>query len=178
MPEDCLNPLLHQRKQFLGFVQRRVPDLAIAEDILQAAYIRAIQHQDELTKTESVAGWFYRVLRNAVIDYYRRRSTEDRALAAWGRELELADEPAHGTQEEICACLAGVLDTLKPDYAELLRAVELGEQSLKSFAQDRKISPANAGVRAHRARAALRRQLIKTCGVCAERACVDCVCRR
>jgi RNA polymerase sigma factor (sigma-70 family) len=173
-----LNTILDHRKLFLGFVQRRVPDAAIAEDILQAAYMRALQHEGELQSNESVVGWFYRVLRNAVIDYYRRRGTEDKALEVWGRELETAVVPSHETQGEVCACLGRVLDTIKPDYAELLRAVDLGEQPLQSFAKERNISATNAGVRAHRARIALRKQLIKTCGSCAEHACLDCSCRK
>ena len=84
MPETSLNTIFEQRKQFLGFVQRRVNDPTLAEDILQAAYMRALQHEGELERGESVAAWFYRVLRNAVIDFYRRRSSEDKALDAWG----------------------------------------------------------------------------------------------
>ena len=68
MAASSFNTLLEHRNQFLGFVQRRVQDAATAEDILQAAYIRALQHEGELQDRESVVGWFYRVLRNAVID--------------------------------------------------------------------------------------------------------------
>ncbi|WP_263385511.1 sigma-70 family RNA polymerase sigma factor [Granulicella arctica] len=170
--------ILDHREQFLRFLQRRVPERAIAEDILQAAYLRALQHDGELRQDESVGAWFYRVLRNAVIDYYRRRSTEDRALQSWGRELETVVRPSSEEHDEICGCLSGVLDTIKPAYSTLLRAVDLGEQPLTEFAQSNNISTSNAGVRAHRARKALRKQLIKTCGSCADHACIDCTCRR
>jgi RNA polymerase sigma factor (sigma-70 family) len=178
MSETSLSTILDHRKQFLGFVQRRVSDSEVAEDILQAAYMRALQHEGEIRRGESVVAWFYRVLRNAVIDYYRRRSSENRALEAWGRELETAVVPSHETHDEVCGCLGGVLDSIKPDYAEVLRAVDLGEQPLQDFARERNISASNAGVRAHRARTALRKQLIRTCGSCAEHACLDCICRR
>ena len=178
MTETTLSLILDQRKHFLGFLQRRVADPAVAEDILQAAYMRALQHEDKLKRDESVVSWFYRVLRNAVIDYYRRRSTESRALEAWGRELATDLVPDHETHRELCACLIKVLDTIKPHYSALLRAVDLGEQPLQDFAREHSLSASNAGVRAHRARAALRRQLIKTCGCCAEHACIDCTCRR
>ena len=178
MTETPLSVILDHRKQFLGFLQRRVSDPALAEDILQSAYMRALQHEEALRRDESVVGWFYSVLRNAVIDHYRRRSTEDRALEAWGRELATDVVPTRETYRELCACLIKVLDTMKPDYAELLRAVDLNEQPLLAFAKERNLSASNAGVRAHRARAALRRQLIKTCGCCAEHACLNCTCRR
>jgi len=178
MPSSSFNALLEQRGRFLGFVRRRVADAASAEDILQAAYIRALQHEGELQAQESVVSWFYRVLRNAVIDTYRRRATEDRALEAWGREMEGRTAPSAEIVDEVCACLAGVMETLRPEYAQLLRAVDLGEQRLLDYAEEKSISASNAAVRAHRARAALRRELIKSCGACAEHACVNCTCRR
>jgi RNA polymerase sigma-70 factor (ECF subfamily) len=176
MAKAAFNTLLDHRSRFLGFVQRRVPDPAIAEDILQAAYLRALQREGELDTRESIVGWFYRVLRNAVIDQHRRRSSEDHALDQWGKELEEQTAAPPELQREVCACLTRVLDTIHPSYAALLRSVDLGEQPLQAFAAEQKISPANAAVRAHRARAALRKHLIETCGTCAEHACVDCTC--
>ena len=177
MSDTSLNAIFEQRRQFLGFVQRRVNDPALAEDILQAAYMRALEHRGELERDESVVAWFYRVLRNAVIDFYRRRSSEHKALDAWGREMETEVSPNVQIHNEVCACLTGVLNAIRPEYAEVLRAVDLGEQPLKEFARDRKLTASNAGVRAHRARAALRKQLIKTCGSCAKHACINCTCR-
>ena len=57
-------------------------------------------------------------------------------------------------------CLHSVVDTLRPEYSEILRAVDLGEQRVQDFAQQHNLSASNAGVRAHRARAALRKQLM------------------
>lgn len=170
--------LLDRHSQFLGFVQRRIPDAAVAEDILQTAYMRALQHEGELEAHVSVVGWFYRVLRNAVIDQHRRRASEDQALAAWAKELENQPAPTIEIQEEVCICLTRVMNVMNPGYAQLLRAVDLGQQPLQDFALQHNISSSNAAVRAHRARAALRKHLIQTCGACAEHACADCTCRR
>ena len=42
MPATELNTILNHRKVFLGFVQRRIADRAVAEDILQCSlYARA-----------------------------------------------------------------------------------------------------------------------------------------
>jgi len=176
MSETAMNTILAQRRQFLGFVERRVGDRELAEDILQNAYVRALHHENELVEGESVVAWFYRVLRNAVIDQYRRRSSESKAMDAWGRELE-TEVPSHEVRDEICECLGGVVKGLKPEYAELIQAVDLGEQPLQDFAKERKLTASNAGVRAHRARAALRKQLVKTCGSCSKHGCLNCTCR-
>jgi RNA polymerase sigma factor (sigma-70 family) len=175
MPETTLNTLLDHRARFLGFVRRRVENPALAEDILQSAYMRALQSNTVPGEEESIVTWFYRVLRNAVIDHYRRRATEGKALEAWAHELETTITPQ--IHDEVCACLTRVLDLIAPSYADLLRNVDLNEQPLHLYANAHNLTPTNAGVRAHRARAALRKQLIKTCGACAEHACIDCTCR-
>jgi RNA polymerase sigma factor (sigma-70 family) len=178
MPEAHLDQLLAQRRQFLAFVQRRVSDHELAEDILQTAYLRAFEHQDNFKPSESAVAWFYRLLRNAVIDSYRRHISKNRALEAWTRELETSAQPSPKLQNEVCGCLQGILDGLKPEYVAVLRAVDLEQQRVQDFAEEHGISSSNAGVRVHRARAALRRQLLRTCATCAEHGCVDCTCKK
>jgi RNA polymerase sigma factor (sigma-70 family) len=178
MPAPPLTQLLAQRNKFLAFLERRVSDASLAEDLLQAAYLRACQHQDRTDLDESATAWFYRLLRNAVIDNYRRQQTRGKALEAWARELETAAQPSSQVENEICACLGGVIDTLKPEYADVLRATDLGGQRLQDFAHQHGLSASNAGVRVHRARKALRKQLVRTCGACAQHGCLNCACRK
>jgi len=172
----ALSSLLEERQRFLRFLEPRVGDHGVAEDILQAAYMRALEHEGELGEQESVVGWFYRVLRNAVIDEYRRNSRHDTALGEWGRELERSGAQDKGLEDNICSCLRGVIDGMQPSYARLLQEVELGEQPLTEFAQRERISAGNAAVRAHRARAALRKRLEETCGMCSAHGCLNCSC--
>ncbi len=78
--------LVENHRAFLRFLERRVGNRALAEDLLQDAFVR---HLDRLATVpaEGLVPWFYRVLRNAAIDRHRRRGAEGRALAAFGREL-------------------------------------------------------------------------------------------
>jgi RNA polymerase sigma factor (sigma-70 family) len=177
MTENTFESLLDLRRRFLIFLERRVDDRAMAEDILQAAYVRALESKGRLREEESAVAWFYRILRNAVIDHYRRRTTEGSALERWARELESASVPEVQLQETTCQCIVGALEVLAPAYAELVREVDLGEGSLADYASARGITPGNAAVRAHRARAALRRQLIRCCGTCSAHGCLECTCR-
>jgi len=66
--------------------------------------------------------------------------------------------------------------TLKPEYAEALRRVEIDGMAVKDYASASGISASNAGVRIFRARKALRVQLARACGTCAEHGCLDCSC--
>jgi RNA polymerase sigma factor (sigma-70 family) len=178
MPEQTLDQLIVQRKQFLAFVQRRVSDYALAEDILQSAYLRALERKDDFKPGEPATAWFYRLLRNAVIDSYRRNTSKERALQTWARELQPPIQPSPELKREVCGCLNDILASLKPEYSEALRAVDIGEQRLQDFAEQHRLSASNAGVRVHRARAALRKRLLQICAACAEHGCIDCTCER
>lgn len=176
MTATAINSLLDQRRQFLQFVERRVSARATAEDIIQAAYIRAMEQAATLRSDESAVAWFYRILRNAVIDHYRHRAAEDRALEQWANDLAIEAQFDAPTQQIVCQCINNVLDKLKPAYSEIIREVDLTENTLESFAKKSGITPGNAAVRAHRARQALKKQLILTCRTCAKHGCIDCTC--
>jgi RNA polymerase sigma factor (sigma-70 family) len=178
MPEEPLDQLIGQRKRFLAFVQRRVSNYELAEDILQSAYLRAFEHRDDFKPSESAMAWFYRLLRNAVIDNYRRHTSKEKALEAWTRQLETSSQPSPELQNEVCECLHDIVEGLKPEYSEILRAVDIGEQRVQDFAEQHRLSVSNAGVRIHRARAALRKQLLRLCSTCAEHGCMNCRCKR
>lgn len=172
---EAIDQLVKGHREFLAFLERRVESRAVAEDILQAAFMRGLE-RGAVVQDEKVVAWFYRVLRNAVIDYYRQRSTATRAMEAWQREFPDIQEPEAELRREICQCVSGLLETLKPEYREALRIVDLEEGKLKDLAQQSGITPENAAVRVHRARAALRRRIEQACGTCSVHGCLDCSC--
>ena len=70
--------------------------------------------------------------------------------------------------------------SLPGDEPEPLRVerVDLGGMPVPQAAAALGITANNAGVRLHRARAALRRQLERCCGACSDHHCRDCTCHR
>ena len=170
----ALQHLVQNRHEFLGFLQRRLGNRELAEDILQEAFTRSLGKIGQLEQEESALAWFYRVLRNAVIDHRRRTGVTDRKLDELERELSLAPEPE--TQAAVCQCVNGLAANLKPEYAQALHAVEIEGQSVKDFAEAIGISASNAGVRVFRAREALKVQVKRCCGSCADDNCRDCTC--
>jgi RNA polymerase sigma-70 factor (ECF subfamily) len=179
-PSTTLSPeaiaqLVQGHKEFLAFLERRVESRAVAEDILQAAFTRGLERGGDV-QDEKVVAWFYRVLRNAVIDHYRQRSTAARTMEAWAREFPDVQEPEAELRQEICGCVSGLMEGLKPEYREALQIVDLEDGKLKDLAQQSGITAENAAVRVHRARAALRRQIERACGTCSVHGCLDCSC--
>jgi RNA polymerase sigma-70 factor (ECF subfamily) len=49
---------------------------------------------------------------------------------------------------------------------------------VKAYAEQKGLSSSNAAVRVFRAREALKKRVIESCGTCAEHGCVDCTCKR
>src|SRR5512134_1008895 len=80
--------LVENHRTFLAFLERRVGSRAVAEDILQDAFVRSMDKLSALRDQEAIVPWFYRVLRNAVIDHQRRRKTVSKALSDFATELE------------------------------------------------------------------------------------------
>jgi RNA polymerase sigma-70 factor (ECF subfamily) len=169
--------LVENHRAFLRFLERRLGSRDAAEDVLQDAFVRTAGRLDEVPE-EALIPWFYRVLRNAVIDRHRRAQTETRALSSLAAELSDAAEPAPELHGEICACVGRLAATLKPEYAEAIAAVDVAGTPVKAFAAATGLTASNAGVRLFRARAALRQRVAASCGTCAEHGCLDCSCGR
>ncbi len=171
-----MEALASKKPQFLGFLRARLGDERLAEDVLQAAYLRALEKGGAIQQDQSSVAWFYQLLRNAVVDLHRAR-----ARGHDGPPLDELDDAALGVapeqlREAACRCLEAVVDTLSPAHARLLRRVDLEGASVPAVAAEEGITPNNAGVRLHRARAALRDRLRRVCGACSRHGCLDCRC--
>ncbi|MFN7948271.1 MAG: sigma-70 family RNA polymerase sigma factor [Blastocatellia bacterium] len=174
--DDVARVLVENHRHFLAFLERRVESREVAEDILQEAFVRGLPRLSSLRQQESVVAWFYRMLRNALIDHYRRRDAEARAMQQVATEFDEA-APDSELMGEVCQCVTALVGTLKPEYAAAIQRVDLDGLAVRAFADEQGINANNAGVRVHRAREALRRQLVRSCGTCATHGCLDCDCQ-
>jgi RNA polymerase sigma factor (sigma-70 family) len=173
---ELVRTLLENRREFLNFLERRVGDPALAEDLLQEAFARGLDKLPGLEQHESLVAWFYRMLRNAVTDQYRRRAANARKLEAFAAEVREASTPEVEVHNAVCQCVKRLANTLKPEYSEALQRVELDGVAVKEYAAEAGITSNNAAVRVFRAREALRKQVARSCGSCAEHGCLDCTC--
>ncbi|MEO8550755.1 MAG: sigma-70 family RNA polymerase sigma factor [Kofleriaceae bacterium] len=171
---EVLAEMVANHREFLSFVERRVGDRALAEEILQEALVKSLDHVSEIH--ESAIGWFYRVLRNAIVDHVRRRDARGRQLEALAAEASATQPDDAELHAVVCRCVAALAATLKPEYADALQQIDVDGTAVKDYAEHAGISASNAGVRVFRAREALRKQVARVCGTCAEHGCFDCTC--
>jgi RNA polymerase sigma factor (sigma-70 family) len=172
--QELVDQLAENHREFLRYVERRVGNRAVAEEIVQEAFVGSLDRGDEIR--ESVVGWFYRVLRNAVLDHQRRQAVATRRLDEWAAELAVTTDGGEELANAACACVARLAIALKPEFADALRRIEVDGVSVKDYAESAGISASNAGVRIFRAREALRKQVARSCATCAEHGCLDCTC--
>lgn len=173
---DVVSKLVASHRELLRFVEKRVGDRALAEDILQDAFVRSIERGAEIREDTALA-WLYRTLRNAIVDTYRRRGASIRRLEALARELEAESAPDAELERTICGCVEELAATLKPEYGAALRRVEIDGVAVKDLAREAGITENNAAVRVFRARRALADRVRTACGTCADHGCLDCHCR-
>jgi RNA polymerase sigma-70 factor (ECF subfamily) len=175
-----LRVLVDNHDRFLGFLRRRVRPREVAEEILQEAILRGISHGGSLRDEKAAMAWFYRLLRNTVVDHVRSESAKKRGLLALERELtsyldsQTDDESLVDT---ICGCVTNLIDALRPEYATAIKRVDLKGEPLRRFAVTAGITRGNATVRLFRARRALRREIERNCGSCGEHGGYQCQCR-
>ncbi|MFO0624346.1 MAG: RNA polymerase sigma factor [Polyangiales bacterium] len=171
-PETLATQLAASRERFVAFARSRTRDAVTAEESVHEAVAQALARADALRDPAKWEAWFFRILRNVIVDRARRGRTEARAAEA------LAHEPEHAPAEvgRGCTCVLLAVDRLKPEYGEALRRVAVDGVELRRYAEERGITPNNAAVRLHRARASLHREVSHTCGRCADDGCRDCDC--
>jgi len=79
----------NERKKLLQFIRTRVANEEDARDILQDVFYQLASNRGMVENIENMASWLYRVTRNKIIDWYRKRKTESIDIsAAYGDEDE------------------------------------------------------------------------------------------
>ncbi|MBU6374368.1 MAG: sigma-70 family RNA polymerase sigma factor [Bdellovibrionales bacterium] len=180
LDESIAQLLVENHRRFQSFLARRVGSKEVAEDLLQQSLKKATERPPVSVEEAGVVAWFFTVLKNTLTDYYRAKASEEKKH----KELELTADvllktkvaPVDEIEAVVCECMNGLLPTLKDNYADLIRRIDLGGESISSVAENLAITENNLTVRLHRARQALKTSLERTCGTCTEHGCLNCTC--
>lgn len=173
--------LIEGHHRIFGFLVSRLRNADEARDVMQEFSLRAIRRAEDLRDVQSVRGWLSRLLSTAITDHHRR-SSRRRSQELPPVQSDAETYPAAGPDVEadvaVCACLRDVIALLPPAAADLVRRIDLDEQSRPEVAKALDISEATLAVRLHRARARLREMLVAMCLTCPEHGFLDCACDR
>jgi RNA polymerase sigma factor (sigma-70 family) len=112
-----------ERGRLLRYIRRRIADAAEAEDILQDAFAELVAAYRLMQPIEQVGAWLTRVVRNRIIDRFRRQSVRAAGAGAHEREPPAQDIaellPAADGDPHTEALRAHLLSQLEQALAEL-----------------------------------------------------------
>ncbi len=160
-----------ERSRLRNFIRRRVADPGDAEDILQDVFYALVEANRLLVPIEHVTGWLFRVARNRITDFFRKKRPENFS------DVEVADEedellhledllPSPDAGPDALFARNMLLDELELALAELPEeqrevfvAHELEGQSFKQIAAETGVSVNTLLSRKHYAVLHLRERL-------------------
>ncbi|WP_025761898.1 sigma-70 family RNA polymerase sigma factor [Dyadobacter tibetensis] len=137
-----------------AFVLKMVKQQEVAEDILQATFIKIHQKIGQLKDQNKLQSWVFQIARNEVYDHFKSRTT-----ILLPEELPISTE----VEETPLCCFDKFLDQLPEIYAAPMRLVYIDGRSQAEAAEELEISLANLKARIRRAKSTLKDQFAACC---------------
>ena len=139
-----------QREQgrLRNFVRKRVADPGLAEDILQDVFYELVETYRLMKPVEQAGAWLYRVARNRIIDFFRKKRPEAlgsglaEGVDEGGLMLEdLLPSPDAGPEaayarQVLLEELNAALGELPPEQRYVFIAHEIGGRSFKDLGDE------------------------------------------
>jgi RNA polymerase sigma-70 factor, ECF subfamily len=161
------------RAQVQRHILAMVRDEALAEDLTQDTYIRALERMGQLRDPQAALAWLYRIATTVALDRLRQRRPASVAFDEAALAGDAAEETVNGEREpslldalgqsEMSECVQGYLAALRDDYRIAILLHDAHGLSNPEIAELLGCSLATAKIRVHRGRARLRETLATAC---------------
>jgi len=147
------------KEELLGFIQSRVKDKEVTEDILQDVFVKIHLKSDMLSHKDKLSSWIYQITRNTIIDYYRKN---DKPVLIEAFKMDYPENDDTFNDELLC-CLKPFINELPLKYQDAILKTTYGSLSQKDYAEEIDISYSAVKSRVQRARQQLKDSFIKCC---------------
>lgn len=143
-----------------AYVKKHVQNEADAQDIVQDVFYKL--SKSDLSTIDNFKRWIYRVTKNTIIDYYRKKrltltALEDRFMA----EQQDENEVVH----ELSGCIIPMIEQLPEDYQKLIRLSEIDGYSQKQIADELNMNYVTVRSKIQRGRTKLKALFSSCCSV-------------
>ena len=161
-PNNSLTlPYQALRESMLGFLNKHVNDPAIAEDLLQEVFLKALKANEKGKSPDNLAGWLYGIAKNTVIDFYRAKrpthSLPDDLIA------ESVDQTF--SEKTLSHCLRPMIERLPTLSKKTLLEIYFNGKTMQNLADEEKAPISTIKNRAFRGRELLRKSLLECCHI-------------
>jgi len=158
---NCLTTAWTAHKGELhGWLRHRVGDAALADDLLQDLFLKALRQGNRFCAVENARAWLFEVARNTLTDYLR---VTHHMVELPDELVAVADET--DTVDTLTACLPRVLSELSADDREAITLCDLQGMRQADFAKTKDLSLSAAKSRLQRARLRLHTRMSQVCQV-------------
>jgi len=149
-----------------GFVNSRISDVADrnAEDIIQDVALKMFSRVDDSSPINNIAAYVYNAIRNKIIDILRTNKQKTNFDDEFETQLIEFSELFYGKSdnsysEKMKNELINAITTLKPDYQDIIIAIDFEDYTYKEFSEETGIPEGTLMSRRHRALSLLFKQL-------------------
>lgn len=156
------------RNSLLRFVQSRVRDRHLAEDLTQEILLRGLSKVSGLKDQERLESWLFQIARNTITDHFRRAGS----MGLCSENQPGGEDPGGYIAEEeavlremLSAYVRGVVEALPDIYRNALRYTEYEGHTQAELAGKEGISLSGAKSRVQRARQEVRTAVEQCCHI-------------
>lgn len=157
---DKMNDLyIKFRKPLLYFIENKISEKDLAQDLLHEVFIKASKNIHTLEKEENIQAWLYMITKNIIIDYYRKNkiSTIDNVDDFFTKEQE------EYLLNDLSCCLKTYINNLPKKQSKILKSLYFSEVSLVEYAQEQNINLSTAKSQSKRAKEKLKNLFEECC---------------
>lgn len=149
------------------FVRSRLPIDAV-EDVVSDILEAIIRSKSSLANASNPSAWMYACARSKVVDYYRKRGRENRALDTLKAEQEIhlatdASQDSNEVASGLYECLGALIVDMDRDDQHILGEIDLKQTRQTEFARRSNLPLPTVKSRIQRARRRLRNRLVACC---------------
>jgi len=147
--KDIDAAVLKERSRLLNFIKKNISDEEDAEDILQDALFLFIEQYRMPESVEKVSSWLFRVIRNKIIDRFRKKKAvplsqlssnydaEEVSPQYWlldNLSLDYDDPEARYVNKVVMEEILNTIDELPPEQRDVFVQHEIEGRSFKEIA--------------------------------------------
>ena len=133
------NIIKDSENKLFNFIRRFIPDRDDALDILQDVFYQLIAGFDHIENQDAVSSWLYKVARNKVTDFYRKKKPQrlpENTESLFEILPDLSDAPDKDLlKDEMWETINRCLDAMPEKQREVLILHEFEEKSFKEIAE-------------------------------------------
>ena len=155
-----INSWRAHENELRNYLQHRVRDRHLAEDLLQDVFVKAMRQGSGFCELDNQRAWLFQVARNALVDYQRLHHETVELPEDISPAVEATDPVV-----TLSACVGRVLSELSAEDRDIIEQCDLNGMKQQDYARVHDLTLAAVKSRLLRARQRMRTTLSTNCRV-------------